>query len=43
MEWLVIVVVFTEPNEETIRIISARKAKTHEKENYESWIQNQLG
>lgn len=34
MEWLGVVVVFTEPAEETIRIISARKAKKHEKESY---------
>ena len=43
MEWLVLVVVFTEPNEETIRIISVRKAKKHEKKSYENWIQNRLG
>jgi len=42
-KWILVVVVFTEPDEETIRIISARKAKKHEKENYHKWLKNRLG
>jgi hypothetical protein len=33
----IIVVVFTEPDEETIRIISARAATRREKRRYEAW------
>ena len=43
MEWLVVVVVFTEPKEGATRIISARKAKKHEKESYQNWLKDRLG
>ena len=43
MENRVVVVVFTEPNEDTIRIISFRKATLSEKENYEQEFKNQFG
>jgi uncharacterized protein len=39
----IVVVVWTEPDEETIRIISVRKALTHERAEYEAAIQHQLG
>jgi hypothetical protein len=39
----VVVVVYTEPDEETVRIISLRKALTHERRRYEQYIQNRLG
>lgn len=39
----VAIVVYTEPDEETVRIISLRKALTHERRRYEQYIQNQLG
>jgi uncharacterized DUF497 family protein len=35
---LVVVIVFTEPDESTIRVISLRKAQTHERNNYEKNI-----
>ena len=38
LKTIVAVVVFTEPKEETIRIISARKATKHEREEYEKKI-----
>ena len=37
---MVAVVVFTEPDEETVRIISARKASKHEKEIYADEIKD---
>ena len=37
------VVVYTEPNEETIRIISLRKALKHERTRYEQVLRDQLG
>jgi len=37
-----VVVIFTEPNEKRIRIISARKATRYEKEKYQEEIANQL-
>ena len=43
MENRVVVVVFTEPDEDTIRIISFRKATLSEKENYEQEFKNQFG
>ncbi len=38
----VVVVVFTEPNENVIRIISLRKALSHERKRYEQYIRNRL-
>jgi hypothetical protein len=39
----VVVVVYTEPNEEIIRIISLRKALSYERKNYEQYLKNGLG
>jgi len=39
----VVVVVYTEPDEETIRIISLRKALSYERKNYEQYLKNGLG
>jgi len=39
----VVVVVYTESNEEIIRIISLRKALSNERKNYEQYLQNGLG
>lgn len=39
----VVVVVFTEPDEETTRIISVRKALSHERSQYEQVLRDQLG
>jgi uncharacterized protein len=39
----IVVVVFTEPDRETTRIISLRKALSHERRNYEQYIKNELG
>lgn len=39
----VVVVVYTEPNEEIIRIISLRKALLYERKNYEQYLKNGLG
>jgi uncharacterized DUF497 family protein len=38
----VVVVVFTEPDEETIRIISLRKALPYERKRYEQYLKNEL-
>lgn len=38
----VVVVVYTEPDEETIRIISLRKALSDERKNYEQYLKNRL-
>lgn len=43
MENRVVVVVFTEIDEDTIRIISFRKATTDERKNYEQEYKNQFG
>ena len=40
---LVVVIVFTEPDEQTLRIISLRKALKYEREQFEKYITNQLG
>jgi len=40
---LVVVIVFTEPNEQTIRVVSLRKALKYEREQFEKYITNQLG
>jgi hypothetical protein len=39
----VVVVVFTEPNEQTIRIISLRKALPYERKRYEQYLRDELG
>ena len=39
----VVVIIFTETKEDTIRVISLRKALKHERENFEQAIGNQLG
>ncbi len=39
----VVVVVYTESDEETIRIISLRKALSHERKRYEQYLKNRLG
>lgn len=39
----VIVVVYTEPDENIVRIISLRKAISHERKRYEQYIKNRLG
>ena len=43
MENRVVVIVFTEPEEDTIRVISFRKATTDERDNYEKEFKNQFG
>jgi len=39
----VVVVVYTEPDEKTIRIISLRKALSYERKHYEKYLKNRLG
>jgi hypothetical protein len=39
----VVVIVFSEPDEETIRVISLRKALKYEREQFEQYIANELG
>jgi uncharacterized protein len=39
----VVMVVFTEPDQETIRIISLRKALPYERKCYEQYLKNELG
>jgi uncharacterized protein len=39
----VVVVVYTELDEETVRIISLRKALSHERRRYEQYLKNRLG
>ena len=43
MENRVVVIIFTEPEEDTIRVISFRKATTDEQNNYEQEYKNQFG
>ena len=43
MENRVVVIVFTEPEEDTVRVISFRKATTDERDNYEQEYKNQFG
>jgi uncharacterized protein len=38
----VVIVVFTEPDQETTRIISLRKALSHERRQYEQYLKNRL-
>jgi uncharacterized protein len=39
----IVVLIFTEPDRETTRIISLRKALSHERRYYEQYIKNELG
>lgn len=39
----VVVVVFTEPDQQTLRIISLRKALPYERKRYEQYLKNELG
>jgi uncharacterized protein len=39
----VVVLVYTEPDAETIRIISLRKALSHERKRYGQYLKNRLG
>jgi uncharacterized DUF497 family protein len=39
----IVVVVFTELDEKTIRIISLRKALPYERKRYEQYLKNELG
>lgn len=39
----IVVVVYTEPDEDTLRIISLRKALKHERTRYEQILRDQLG
>lgn len=39
----VVVIVFTEPEDDTVRVISFRKATTDERKRYEQEYQNQFG
>ncbi|NDJ25522.1 BrnT family toxin [Nostoc sp. B(2019)] len=38
-----VVVIFTEPDEQTIRIISLRKALPYERKRYEQFLKDELG
>lgn len=38
----IVVVVYTEPDERTIRIIPLRKALSHERKRYEQYLKNRL-
>lgn len=40
---VVVVAVYTEPTEDTIRIISLRKALKHERERFKEGLRNELG
>ena len=39
----VVAIVFTEPDEQTIRVISLRRALKYEREQFEKYIANELG
>jgi uncharacterized protein len=39
----IVIMVYTEPNDQTIRIISLRKALSHERRRYEQYLKNRLG
>ena len=43
MDSRVVIIVFTEPEEDTIRIISFRKATTDERKKYEQAYKNKFG
>lgn len=38
----VVVVIYTEPNDETVRVISLRKALSYERRRYEQYLKNRL-
>ena len=40
---ITVAIVFTEPDEETIRVISLRKALKYEREQLENYVANELG
>lgn len=42
LEGRVVVVIYTEPDDETIRIVSLRKALSYERKQYEQYIRNRL-
>ena len=39
----IVVVIYTEPGEEMVRIISLGKALSHERKRYEQYLKNRLG
>ena len=39
----IVIVIYTEPSEEMVRIISLRKALSHERKSYEQYLKNRLG
>ncbi len=39
----VVIIVFTEPDEQTIRVISLRKALPYERKRYERYLKDELG
>ncbi len=39
----IVVVVYTEPDEKKVRIVSLRKALSHERKRYEQYLKNRLG
>ncbi|MBD2677861.1 MULTISPECIES: BrnT family toxin [Nostoc] len=39
----IVVIVYTEPGEEIVRIISLRKALSHERKRYDQYLKNRLG
>ncbi len=43
LDFLITGEVSTEPDEQTIRIISLRKALSHERKRYEQYLKNRLG
>lgn len=43
LEGRVVVVVYTEPDQETVRIISLRKSLSYERRCYEQYLKNRLG
>jgi len=42
LEGRLVIVVYTEPDEETMQIISLRKALSYERKNYEQYLKNGL-
>ncbi|WGV25436.1 BrnT family toxin [Halotia branconii] len=39
----IVVVVYTEPDEEKVRLVSLRKALSYERKRYEQYLKNRLG
>ena len=39
----IVVIVFTEPDKQTVRVISFRKALPHERKQYEQYLSDELG